>query len=135
MKRILFLILLFFCLASCTYTFEDEAEKRLNIYLRETVADPDYLVENKSVLWSDDSLCIFEFNLRARNEQGGYELKKYQYSIVKSKQGTFECLRDYYKYTSFQYFLNGETRPQKVKEQYYKSAIGRGIVSGREVKD
>lgn len=91
MKRIniflLFIVLLF---TSCS--FKHKADSRLKSYVASVIADPDFSIEEKEFVWDDDSLCIIDFKLRARNAFGGYVLNDYEYVLVRNNGITYEQL-------------------------------------------
>ena len=132
MKRINILLSLLLLIASCS--FQNEAEKRLPAYMKSVVADPEQSIEDKTFVWSDDSLCIIEFKLRARNENGGYELTTYQYYLVKGDTAIYEGSNRLPYNVSFQDCLDGETYKPNIKKKYYELARSWGRLWGRRVE-
>ena len=133
MKTIVFFSLLVVLFTSCS--FEDKTKRRLPDYMKTVVADPEQSIEDETIIWSDDSLCIIEFNLRARNENGGYELSKYQYFLIKCDKGTFESANLIPNQCSFQHILHGETYEPNIKKLYHEYAESWGKIWGRKVED
>ena len=131
MKRINVLLLLIVFLWSCSSS--NEAERRLPLYMKSIVADPEQTIEDKSFVWNEDSLCIIEFTLRARNETGGYELTKYQYYYVIGDTASYEgeCRLPYN--SSFQSCLDGETYEPNIRKKYRKLALDWGRLWGRKI--
>lgn len=94
------------------------------------VADPNQSIEDITYLWNDDSLCIMEYNVRAINNTGGYEIKQYQYFYVVGDTASYEGAYVVYPSRStFQIVLDGETRKDKIHEIYRKYALiwGEGL--------
>jgi len=102
--------------------------------MKSIVADPEQSIEDKTFVWNDDSLCIIEFNLRARNKTGGYELTKYQYYYVVFDTATYEGSGRIPYNCTFQDCLEGETRESEIRKKYRELALNWGKFSGRRVK-
>ena len=73
----------------------------MDSYIRTVVADPECNIEDKSVVWSNDSICIIRCKIRARNKFGGWVLDDYEYATIKeSNDNTYEVLIDKYRLVS-----------------------------------
>lgn len=91
MKRINVLLLsLVLIFGACS--FKQKADSRIKNYVSSVIPDPDFSIEDKETEWEDDSLCIIDFKLRAKNIFGGYEITDYEYVLVRSNSETFEVL-------------------------------------------
>lgn len=94
MKRINILYLIVVALfASCSRTFEDNAYSCMQSYLKGVVADPHFEVVEKETTYNTDSLCVISLKIREINSEGGYELNKYEYTLVRDTSGVYEALR------------------------------------------
>jgi hypothetical protein len=85
MKRTVFLLVIISLLGtSCS--FEQKAYSRIESYMRDKIADPNLLVEQKETVWNEDGVCIVDFKLRYQNKYGGYELTDYEYILLKNRR-------------------------------------------------
>lgn len=90
MRNINLLFILLLLLSSCS--FKHEADSRLNSYVASVIPDPNFSIEDKRVEWDDDSVCIIDFRLRARNAFGGYAMENCEYILVREGEFVYEAL-------------------------------------------
>ena len=92
------IILLICCIIFADCTFKSKADARIRPFINSVVSDKDFIIDNKTVEYESDSICIFRFNLKTSNHTGGYDESECEYLLVRTKSSCYERL----------YFLDGE---------------------------
>lgn len=98
MKKIIYLLFLaVFC--SCSNGLQDEAKKQMEKTFKELAKDPSSVsFNNVKVMFDNDSVCIINLNLSAKNGFGAIMTKEYEYvyliDMKDSTKSKLEMVRD-----------------------------------------
>lgn len=89
-------------ICSCSGSIENKAKEQLEKTVKEFAKDPSSIsINNLEVIFSDDSICIFNFKLSGRNGFGLISTKNCEYVYLTKKkkndkkpEEAYELLRD-----------------------------------------
>ena len=80
MKKFIFYLFTVALFCSCSNGLENEAKKQMEKTFHEIAKDPSSVsLNNVKVMFNNDSICIINLNMSAKNGFGAIATKKYEY--------------------------------------------------------
>ena len=143
-KFIVFLLSMFFL--GCSSDLENTAKKQMEKTMHELAKDPESVkISDIKTVFSDDSLCILDFKVTAKNRLGGVESSMFEYVYrtrhvngekeiheswldLKEKGSLMELARNYYETKMMDFGNIKEMSPEEKKSWYVHFAADMFLV-------